>query len=205
MNPQDLLLAYNPEFIEYTSLNSMPQPVEPETIPLAALGGTASSDGYFEDFTDTLGGFVNNYPLLASSYGGSELHNWRARVITFGSRGYGGRSNGSSDDERSDDERSDNKRSDNKRSEHSEHSERSEHSEHSEHKGSAGEGHHLPLTEFGNFIVNVVGGDTLRPEDGTMDETDAEAGSYEQFNTWVVGKSNAPRVENSILNFTADK
>lgn len=188
---QDLLLAYNQNFIEYGE--SMPQSVELETLPVGVLGGTASSDGYFEDFTARLGAFVKNYPLLASSYGGSEPHNWQARVITFGSRGYGACSDESSDDELSDDEH--NKKRSDKRSEHSD-------------RGSEEE-HHLPLTEFGNFIVDAaVGGNNLHPEDRcveTMDETAAEGGSYKKINTTRDGKSNFTRMENSILNFTANK
>jgi len=157
----------------------MSQPVEPKE----ALGGTESSDGYFNDFTDRLGSFVKNYPLLASSYGCSDPDNLRARVITFGSRGYGACSDGSSSDD-SEHERNEHERNEHERNEH----ERSERSE---------EKHRLPLITFGGFIVDVDGG--AEKYDGAMDETGAEGGSYEQFNTEI---KNQP---NSILNFAANK
>jgi len=69
--PYDILLAYDPDFTGFTSMDHMAQPVEPvETTaaPTIIGGGDSDSlpDDYYEDFTTCLDRFVKNNPRLGT-------------------------------------------------------------------------------------------------------------------------------------------
>lgn len=214
--PQDLLLAYDPGFTGYTSLGSMSQPLEPEASGLddsSTLGGSATPDGYYEDFTASLGRFVRDHPLLAGPRGGPKTGgaraasgplNWGTMVISFGAP----------DDDDDDDDYGGERADDNEDDE-----------EEDDDNDAVGGTHPTPLMSLGDFIVDadVIGGvsvaalpraDNILAEyddsdeyvGGEMDETDAEAGSYERFRAESCvddgGPASAPE---SILGFVADK
>jgi hypothetical protein len=67
--PQDLLMAYDSDFVGYTSFGRMAQPVEAiYGAPGGVWGGGENDydtpDGYYEDFTARLGRFVRENPHL---------------------------------------------------------------------------------------------------------------------------------------------
>jgi hypothetical protein len=66
---RDILLAYDPGFVGFTSVAEMGAPLEPRgdlaSAPaVEAIGGTADPDGYYEDFSARLERFVQAYPRL---------------------------------------------------------------------------------------------------------------------------------------------
>jgi hypothetical protein len=224
-SPQDLLLAYNEGFTGYTSLGSMSQPLEHRGRALrpedSVLGGTATSDGYYEDFTASLARFVKDYPRLAAPQsrpktGGTAAAppqatpqatsmteardvsairplNWGAMIMTF-SVPY------DSDDERGDDERADDERGDDERAD----DERAD-DERGDMKGGAH--HRAPLVSLGDFIVDgeYLGGlgDGISAE---MDETDAEADPFERFHFGLQPAADgSDPMDRSILSFVFDK
>ena len=205
LNPQDLLLAYNGDFTGYTSLGSMPQPLEhrgslrPEGV---VLGGTVTSDGYYEDFTASLARFVKDYPRLAAPQarpktGGTAAEarplNWGAMIITFSApddsddeRGDDERGDDERDDERGDDERGDGERGDD--NDERDDDERGDGERGDDERGddkrggmTGGAHHRGPLVPLGDFIVDgeYLGGvgDEIGAE---MDETDAETDPFER-------------------------
>jgi hypothetical protein len=73
--PSDLMLAYDEDFTGFTSLDRMARPVESTASMVAGatltVGGSNSSDGYYEDFTSRLDRFVRENPRLGSFTAGS--------------------------------------------------------------------------------------------------------------------------------------
>jgi hypothetical protein len=82
--PEDLLLAYDDEFTGFTAQET------PALTSTGTLGGSADPDGYYEDFTARLGGFVRAYPRIRT---GGNAHapgggiNWGAVVVALDDRG----------------------------------------------------------------------------------------------------------------------
>jgi hypothetical protein len=69
--PYDILLAYDPDFTGFASMDHMAQPVEPvesAATPTIIGGGDSDSlpDDYYEDFTTCLDRFVKNNPRLGT-------------------------------------------------------------------------------------------------------------------------------------------
>ena len=86
--PEDLLLAYDDEFTGFTAQET------PALTSTGTLGGSADPDGYYEDFTARLGGFVRAYPRIrtggnAHAHAHSHAHspgggiNWGAVVVAL--------------------------------------------------------------------------------------------------------------------------
>ena len=216
--PQDILLAYNPDFTGLTSLNQMATTLEPSGDLAVApgapetggstgvLGGTADADGYYEDFTARLDRFVRAYPRLGGTgpaFGAPGRLDWNAIVVAFDesegssgdeSAGPGGdESAGPGDDESAGILASERHLAD----------------------ARSATGGSPALVSLSNFIVEVDGGKTARhaliraDSLGEMDETEAEtliSGSEQ-------GSKQASRrpslVEgpesSSILDFATDK
>lgn len=229
-SPQDLLLAYNEGFTGYTSLGSMSQPLQHRGRALrpedSVLGGTATSDGYYEDFTASLARFVKDYPRLADPQarpktGGTAAAtpqatsqttsmaevkdlsaprplNWGAMIITFSVPC-------DSDDERADDERSDDERADDERADDERADDARADDARADMKGGAH--HQAPLVSLGDFIIDgeYLGGlgDEISAE---MDETDAEADPFERFQFGQAPAADgSDPTDRSILGFVSDK
>jgi hypothetical protein len=154
--PQDLLLAYDPDFTGFTGAGA-----GAGATPAAPVVG---GDGYYEDFTAGLKRFVDEHPMLAR--GGPLPHgpvDWKAMVISFGIPGDSDDSDddGGFDDDVDGDSDDDGGFDDD---------------------GDSG----AVLAQLGDFIVDIDGaaGNGARGEKtygGEMDETDAEASPYERF------------------------
>jgi hypothetical protein len=232
-SPQDLLLAYNEDFTGYTSLGSMSQPLEHRGRALrpeaSVLGGTETSDGYYEDFTASLARFVKDYPRLATTpqarpkTGGTAAAtlqatslagvkdmsaprplNWGAMIITFSVPCDSDDEHG--DDERGDDERGDDERGDDERGDDDERVD-DERVDDERVDMTGGAHHRAPLVSLGDFIVDgeYLGGlgDEISAE---MDETDVETDPFERFHFGrAPAADGSDPMDRSILGFVSDK
>lgn len=192
-NPQDLLLAYDPDFVGFTSLASMALPLEREGDVAApsstgTLGGTADPDGYYDDFTARLDRFVRAHPRLGATGGGGGALDWKALVITLDGEGdsdHCGRCDGEGEGDGGGDGGDDGDYlyyggcgyySDYGGGEASDGGEVCDGEE-----GGAGGGDEPPLMSLGDYIVGVDGGVGSRdPATGEMDESGAEGLSYSE-------------------------
>ena len=87
-NPADILLAYNEDFAGYTTINGLAQYFERKensSPPMTGvLGGTEDPDGYYSDFTSQLGQFVRAYPRIGGGNASSRrMLDWGAIIITI--------------------------------------------------------------------------------------------------------------------------